>query len=210
VGRTLVANKLLAGSACGKRLRGRPLNSVVSRHLETSVTELSDAAKKQLEKLHAHMTYIDESALIILKGHLIVEEALGEVISRFVHHSEYLEGSRLTFAQKLAIARTMSLDDHVHEMWPMVTAINSLRNSLAHSLDSPKRAERTKALMDLYFKQGGVVPKLKNGKDAPEAAALSMAFAMCLGFLASAIEEVKRFRSMVESMDKVANPHRHK
>ena len=29
MGRTLVANRLLAGSACGKRQRGRPLNSVV-------------------------------------------------------------------------------------------------------------------------------------------------------------------------------------
>jgi hypothetical protein len=33
VGRTLVANRLLAGSACGKRQRVRPLNSVVRRHL---------------------------------------------------------------------------------------------------------------------------------------------------------------------------------
>jgi hypothetical protein len=32
VGRTQVANKLLAGSACGKRRRARPLNSVVRRH----------------------------------------------------------------------------------------------------------------------------------------------------------------------------------
>src|SRR5258706_11525967 len=32
VGRTLVANKLLAGSASGKRRRGRPLNSVVRGH----------------------------------------------------------------------------------------------------------------------------------------------------------------------------------
>jgi hypothetical protein len=35
VGRTLVANKVLACSACGKRHRGRPLNSVVSRHMTT-------------------------------------------------------------------------------------------------------------------------------------------------------------------------------
>jgi hypothetical protein len=33
VGRTLDANRLLAGSACGKRHRGRPLNSVVSHHM---------------------------------------------------------------------------------------------------------------------------------------------------------------------------------
>jgi hypothetical protein len=34
VGRTLVANKLLAGSACGKRHRARPLNSVVRHQRE--------------------------------------------------------------------------------------------------------------------------------------------------------------------------------
>jgi hypothetical protein len=35
VGRTLVANRLLAGSACGKRRRGRPLNTIV-RQLENA------------------------------------------------------------------------------------------------------------------------------------------------------------------------------
>src|SRR5258706_4081966 len=35
VGRTLVANRLLAGSACGKRQRGWPLNSVVRAQLAT-------------------------------------------------------------------------------------------------------------------------------------------------------------------------------
>jgi hypothetical protein len=36
VGRTLVANRWLAGSACGKRHRARPLNSVVSQQREPS------------------------------------------------------------------------------------------------------------------------------------------------------------------------------
>ena len=40
MGRTLVANRLLAGSACGKRhRRGRPLNSVV-RHQSMSATDI--------------------------------------------------------------------------------------------------------------------------------------------------------------------------
>ena len=38
MGRTLAANRGLAGSACGKRRRVRPLNSVVSRHSSTVVT----------------------------------------------------------------------------------------------------------------------------------------------------------------------------
>ena len=36
MGRTLAANKLLAGSACGKRQRGRPLNSVVRATIENT------------------------------------------------------------------------------------------------------------------------------------------------------------------------------
>ena len=34
MGRTLVANRWLAGSVCGKRQRGRPLNSVVRQHFK--------------------------------------------------------------------------------------------------------------------------------------------------------------------------------
>jgi hypothetical protein len=60
VARTLVANQWLAGSACGKRHRGRPLNSLVRTHLERShgnwaappsprgaATSASDAKLKQ-------------------------------------------------------------------------------------------------------------------------------------------------------------------
>jgi quercetin dioxygenase-like cupin family protein len=45
VGRTLVANRLLAGSACGKRRRGRPLNSVVSHHFREVPVELIRAGE---------------------------------------------------------------------------------------------------------------------------------------------------------------------
>ena len=37
MGRTLVANRLLAGSACGKRQRGRPLNAIVRPHVSTAL-----------------------------------------------------------------------------------------------------------------------------------------------------------------------------
>ena len=40
VGRTLVANRLLAGFACGKRQRGRPLNSAVRSHDDGDMPQL--------------------------------------------------------------------------------------------------------------------------------------------------------------------------
>ncbi len=53
MGRTLVANKLLAGSACGKRRRGRPLNSVVRAHEDTM--EIRDAVNRIRADLGALM-----------------------------------------------------------------------------------------------------------------------------------------------------------
>jgi hypothetical protein len=56
VGRTLVANKLLAGSACGKRRRGRPLNSVVSQHRSMSNQKTSIAEDRPLTPKEAQLT----------------------------------------------------------------------------------------------------------------------------------------------------------
>lgn len=91
---------------------------------------LTKASKEILGKLEEHLRYVDESAQVILKGHLVIEETLSEIISTFVFHDEYLEGARLSFAQKLAIARTMSLDEHGNEMWQLIAALNSLRMNL--------------------------------------------------------------------------------
>ena len=165
------------------------------------------AAKEILAKLEEHLRYVDESALVILKGHLVIEETLGEIISTFVFHGEHLEGARITFAQKVAIARTMSLDEHNNEMWNLVLAINSLRNELAHALQSPKRVAKTTALIELHKKLGGSVTT-PDGKEVPEHVLLSFAVSYSLGFLSGFIEEVRRFRSMLDGMDKIANPHR--
>jgi hypothetical protein len=170
---------------------------------------MAEAAKEILTKLEEHLRFVDESALVVLKGHLVIEETLGEIISTFVFHGEYLEEARLTFAQKVAVARTMSLDEHENEMWQLIVAINSLRNDLAHSLQSPKRATKTKALIDLHKKLGGTV-KMPDGKEVPEHVVLSFTISFSLGFLSGFVEEVRRFRSTVDELDKIANPHRHK
>lgn len=57
------------------------------------------------KKFEQHLQYVDDIALIVLKGHLIIEEVLDSIISRFVFHSEYLDRASLRFAQKVNIAR---------------------------------------------------------------------------------------------------------
>jgi hypothetical protein len=45
---------------------------------------------------------------VVLKGHLLIEEALDGIISNFVFHSERIGEARLSFAQKVNLARSMS------------------------------------------------------------------------------------------------------
>lgn len=170
---------------------------------------MSEAAKEILAKLEEHMRFVDESALVVLKGHLVIEETLGEIISTYVFHAEHLEQARLGFAQKVAIARTMSLDEHNNDMWQLIVAINGLRNELAHSLQPPMRAQKTQTLIDLHKKLGGCV-QTSDFKDLPEHIVLSFVISYALGFLSGFVEEVRRFRTFVDGMDKVVNPHRHK
>src|SRR5260221_5346762 len=75
------------------------------------------------------------------------EELLDSIISAFVFHSEFIGPANLRFVQKVSIARSMSLDEHENAMWEIATKLNSLRNELAHKLDSPKRAAKTRAVV---------------------------------------------------------------
>ena len=84
----------------------------------------------------------DPAAMVVLKGHLVIEEKLTTAIERFVFHPDHLEHARLTFAQKLAISRSLSLDENKNSIWDLVAKLNTLRNTLSHSskeTDAPKR-----------------------------------------------------------------------
>lgn len=158
-------------------------------------------------KFVEHFQTVDGSAQIILKGHLLVEEALEVIIGKFVFHPEFVEEASLRFPQKINIARSMSLDEHNNEMWQLGLALNSVRNELAHSLKSEKRQRKTQALIDLYLRL--LEDNTERHKDDSEEVILMFAVSFFLGFLSSFQNEVQRFRSVVDEMDRIWNPHRH-
>ncbi|MDT8376023.1 MAG: hypothetical protein RQ867_04700 [Mariprofundaceae bacterium] len=170
----------------------------------------NDITKEMLEKMQEHMASVDQGALIILKGHLLIEEVLSEIISKFVFHPEQLDGACLGYPQKVALARSMSLDEHNNEMWQLINSINGLRNELAHSLRSPKRDKKENALIDIYLKQGGLKPNTQDEREPPKHHLFSYAIALCLGYLAEFVAEVERFRGVIDEVDRLMNPHRHK
>ena len=46
------------------------------------------------------MKHIDELALVVLKGHLLLEEQLERILGKFLFHPEYLEGANLRLRKR--------------------------------------------------------------------------------------------------------------
>jgi tRNA(Phe) wybutosine-synthesizing methylase Tyw3 len=168
---------------------------------------MNPLAEKNLNLLVEHLRKVDELTLVILKGHLVIEEQLERIITTFVFHPSYIEESNLRFAQKVAIARSMSLDEPANPLWELIVAINALRNELAHVLTDEKRKQKLARVKNLYFEANAAMAEEDRKCADHEVASFAVAF--CLGFLTKFQEEVARFREHVDSLDRVANPHRH-
>ena len=92
----------------------------------------------------------DPAALVVLKGHLVVEEKITAAIEKFVFHPEQLERARLSFADKVAIARSISLYGANNSMGDVVLKLNALRNRLAHSLIVRQGLKRCTTLVNVH------------------------------------------------------------
>lgn len=174
-------------------------------HNEMNRSRMSEA----MDLLHTHLGSVDELALVVLKGHLVIEKFLDRIISRFVFHPEMLKSARLTFAQQVSIARSMSLDEHANSMWDLIKAINALRNDLTHSLDSPKRQARLDCVLTLFSKEDTDSPIPPHKSSEAAHIRIANAIALSVGFLSTFEAEVERFKEWVGSLDSVVNPHRH-
>jgi hypothetical protein len=83
-----------------------------------------------------------DRVLVVLKGHLLVEELLREYVEMHVRDPGPLLDARLTFHQCLCLARAFDDDPLREKLWLVIEKLNSLRNKLAHSLE-PKDVERS-------------------------------------------------------------------
>src|SRR6516165_6996081 len=148
---------------------------------------MSDVHDRNLQRLTEQMRHIDEFALVVLKGHLVLEEQLERIISKFLFHPECLEAANLRFAQRVALARTMSLDEHDNLMWELLLAVNGLRNELAHALHSEKRQRKLDRVKALYLAESDAPER--EIADCPDHELAAYAIALILGFLGACEEE---------------------
>lgn len=76
--------------------------------------------------------------LVILKGHLLVEELLRRVVAERVQKPEALradKAARFECRQIIALAEALCAPDTEPWIWTAVVKLNELRNKIAHNLE---------------------------------------------------------------------------
>ncbi|MGO2498647.1 MAG: hypothetical protein ACTH6I_11570 [Vibrio litoralis] len=146
--------------------------------------------------------YVDDSAQILLKGHLVIEDLMTQALEAYVLHAEFVGNARLQFNQKLELCKSISLSNQNKVTWNLIKKINVLRNALSHSLDPERRSKAVESLKSIYDQEFDPRTRVIDG--IGEECALCLASVMgSLGYLHSFLAEVKRLENMIKTIDLV-------
>lgn len=86
--------------------------------------------------------------LVILKGHLLIEEQINKIISERLHDAADLEKLDLGCAQAVELARALVGDKTGDELWDLVKKLNKIRNKIAHNVEPSGLEDRIIDLVD--------------------------------------------------------------
>ena len=93
------------------------------------------------EKAEKHLDETSDLTLVVLKGNLLVEEALYTALKRHCRNPAFLERADLRLYQMIFLARALISPNNAEraaqeeKIWDAMLALNSLRNKLAHILE---------------------------------------------------------------------------
>ena len=110
-----------------------------------------------------HFPATADLALVILKGHLLVEQQITALIGHYCHSPKYVPEVRLSFSQKIALSRALLTVTLPEDCWRVLDIINRLRNDLAHSLKPPKLQQHLQEAKKVAIE----IAKMKNSTTSP-------------------------------------------
>lgn len=108
---------------------------------------LKRLVKEHNSKYNKHLTPELDMTSLVLKAHLFLEDMLYEIILLQCKTPNALNGIQFSFNHKLKLAEAL-YGAHFYNfdaslpVWPVLEALNKLRNELAHRIDSPKLEDK--------------------------------------------------------------------
>lgn len=95
----------------------------------------STAVRAARQRLRQHLPPKGDLELLVLKGHLVIEEALHALASRETRYPDALREGSFTFSEILRIAKSLAYAKDMDWLWQALQRLNKLRNEMAHNLE---------------------------------------------------------------------------
>ena len=108
-----------------------------------------------LERFFGHLPKDGDIELSLLKCHLLVEEVLSKIISTGVRRPNHIKEARLSFKQKLLLARAVAVSQSHEWIWTSAIKLNDARNELAHGLETNRIKEKVEAYIQFVESKCG-------------------------------------------------------
>jgi hypothetical protein len=143
---------------------------------------LEKKVEYRVAQYQEHFSELKDRTLLVLKGHLVIEEILERMIRESCPNSDALDDVDMSFFLKARVARALMpkhivLDsDKGAQAWECIDALNSLRNEMAHRLVSAKMEAKLERLLSCVRLLGFV-----HKKDDPDLESASIGY--LLGYM---------------------------
>lgn len=92
----------------------------------------------------------ENDELIILKGHLLLEELLHSFLFERMYTYEPIESLRPTFKTLLSFSESLCQYEGYDWLWEMLGELNKIRNHLAHKLDGESFEDKKQRTIELF------------------------------------------------------------
>ncbi len=93
---------------------------------------------------------IEDNATLVVNAHLLVEALLYRFIQSKVPSPRFIDNARFTFSDIHYLARAMREEKETENwFWNVTRQLNSIRNTVVHSIEVEDLGDRIDRLMDL-------------------------------------------------------------
>lgn len=96
--------------------------------------EKLESATDVIQMFDKHMPRAKDITLIILKGHLLIEQVLTDILDTELSYSKALYDAKMSFSNRLAVVKSIYGTDSSFP-YGVIENLNSLRNQLVHNLE---------------------------------------------------------------------------
>ena len=135
--------------------------------------------------------------LEVMKGHLVVEQAMDAFLSAALFKHEYVRDGRFNFSQKAQMCRALSSCEDTDDLWEVIWGINSVRNQVADDLDVDEIRKKMDKLRKTFFDT--LTPKQVAGlKEQSDDYIAQSACVISAGFLATLKDDAEKRRKIID------------